>query len=122
MLDHLREAMGRYAAPPHLLTTGADGRPHATATTVVWDGDTLVLEAGRRSLANLAHSPRVALLWSPSVPGEYSLVIDAELAAPLDADRATVSLAVTRGVLHRPATPAGPRNPACGSDCVPLYG
>ncbi|MGE0487469.1 MAG: pyridoxamine 5'-phosphate oxidase family protein [Gammaproteobacteria bacterium] len=122
MLDRLRDTMTRYATPPHLLTTGADGRPHATAVSVAWNGERLVLSAGRGSLANLAANPRAALLWSPALPGEYSLVVDAEPAAPPSADDARVTLRVTRAVLHRPASAAGPRNPACGSDCVPIYG
>jgi hypothetical protein len=121
MLDRLRDAMTRYAAPAHLLTTDSAGRPHATATTVTWDGERLLLTAGRRSLANLADNPRAALLWSPARPGEYSLVVDAELVAP-PAEGAAVTLRVTRAVLHRPTTAGGPRNAACGSDCVPLYG
>lgn len=122
MFERLRQAIHDHPGPPHLLTTGADGRPHAVATRATWNGDLLVVDIGTRSRANLEACPRVALLWSPTTPGEYSLVVDAEHVGTDAPGGDTAALHVSRAVLHRPATPAGPRNPSCGSDCIPLVG
>jgi len=118
-LAELRSASAGYRASPYLLTTSDDGRPHAVAVTVTWDGDELVAVAGGRTRANGAARPLVSLLWPPSEPGGYSLIVDGD--AVIAPSGAEVRVRPTKAVLHRPATaPAPAEAGACGSDCVPL--
>jgi hypothetical protein len=123
-LDRLRAEMARYPTAPYLLTAGADGRPHAVAVTVDWEGDTLVAEVGARTAANVEARALVALLWPPAEAGGFSLIVDGEAHARPAADGRVVVVRPTKGVLHRPAPTPAPatddRGSACGSDCVPL--
>jgi hypothetical protein len=116
-----------------LLTVTDDGRPHVVAVTVGWDGAELVMSAGRTSVGNAGARPGVSLLWPPIEAGGYSLIVDGEAAATPDPDGegGRVTVALTRAVLHRPATAgadgadgaeaAGDGATACGSDCVRLF-
>ena len=114
-LDRLREETARYGTTAYLLTTGDDGRPHAVAAAVRWEGDRLMLTAGNRTRRNVEARPLVSLLWPPSEPGGYTLIVDAEATVVDDG----VSALPSRGVLHRPG-PAPPDRPSCTSDCVPI--
>lgn len=109
-LDELRRRIDEFATDPFLLTVGDDGRSHSVSVAAHWDGDRLVVPAGRSSRANAAARPLVVLLWPPAARGEFSLIVDA------DADVADdmVRLRPTRAVLHRAASPGG------GSDCAPV--
>jgi len=114
-LDRLRQELGSYRMAPYLVTVNDDGRPHAVAIAVGWDGGALVTRAGSRSLANLVRRPQVTLLWPPSEPDGYSLIVDgmASTISPAD-DRVTVE--PVSAVLHRLAPPV-PGQPV-RSDCV----
>jgi hypothetical protein len=116
-LDRLREETACFGTTAYLLTTGDDGRPHAVAASVRWDGDRLLLTAGQRTRRNVEARPLVSLLWPPPEPGGYSLIVDAEATV---ADGG-VSARPTRGVLHRTG-PAPADRPSCTSDCVPIHG
>jgi len=106
----------------YLLSTADDGRPHAVAVTPVLAGPTVEVEAGRRTRANVATRPLVSLLWPPSDPQGYSLIVDgvAALGDP-SGEGPTVRVTPSSAVLHRPA-PAAPTSAAsgCGSDCEPV--
>lgn len=110
-LDELRDAVGRFGPLPYLLTTGADGRPHAVSVHVSWEDATLVARAGRRTVANAADRPLVSLLWAPVADDGFSLIVDGE--AAVDGDR--VAVRPGRAVLHRQAAAEGE---ASASDCV----
>jgi hypothetical protein len=110
-LDELRATIEGFATEPYLLTVGDDNRAHSVAVAVRWDGDELVVPVGRTSLANAQARPLVALLWPSPAPGEFSLIVDAEMTR---GDSGEISCRPTRAVLHRPA-PSG-----AGSDCQPV--
>ena len=107
-LDELRARIEEFRADAYLLTVGDDGRAHSVAVPVRWDGDELVVHAGRTSVANARARSMVALLWPPDERGQFSLIVDADATR---ADDGQVHLRPTRAVLHRPA-PSG-----AGSDC-----
>lgn len=109
-LDRLHEEVTRFGSGPFLLTVGDDGRPHATAVAVTWEGSTLVAGVGRRSAANVAERPDVSLLWPPVDAGGFSLIVDGRATA----DGEQVVVTPERAVLHRRRAD-GP-----GSDCVRL--
>ena len=108
-LDELRARVAELATDPFLLTVGDDGRAHSVAVATAWDGDTLVVPAGRTSRANARARSLVALLWPPPQRGAFSLIVDGTVTR-VDDDAEQVSIQPTRAVLHRPA-------PGGGSDC-----
>lgn len=122
MFDTLRDEIANYPTNPHLLTSRVDGGIHAVATRVSWDGDQLLISPGKRSLANVAANSSVSVLWTPSVAGDYSLIVDGEGVIRGAGKDAYIVVSITRAVLHRPGTPATPTPEGCGSDCRRLFG
>ena len=96
-LDGLKAEVKRYGDRPYLLTVGADGRPHAVAVRARFDGDELVVGAGRKTAANAGERPAVTLLWPALEPGGFSLIADGEADVVGDQIRIRPSSAV----LHR---------------------
>ena len=119
-LERLYAEAERFGAAPYLLTVAGDGRPHAVAVAVSWEGAALHAQLGKRSAANIAERPLVSLLWPPAEAGGYSLIVDATASVEGSGDELRARIVPTRGVLHRPAR--GPAKPdsTCGADCVPL--
>ena len=109
-LDKLREQTARFGASPYLLTVSDDGRPHATAVSVRWDGDELVAGVGRRSATNVEQRPEISLLWSPVDDEGFSLIVDGS-ARVVDGE---VAVSPAHAILHRQRAD-GP-----GSDCARL--
>jgi hypothetical protein len=75
---------------------------------------------GGRTRENLAHRSDVTLLWPPSEPGGYSLIVDGR-AEVTDSDDESVRLGVvpTRALLHREADSDSPEvAKGCLHDCV----
>lgn len=118
-LAALADTMADYGLA-YLLTVSDDHRPHAVSVQPVLRERALRIgAAGRRTLANLTARPDVTLLFPPSQPDGYSLIVDGR--ARLDGD--LVSVEAAHAVLHRPADHAADRASAsCGNDCVPLTG
>jgi hypothetical protein len=110
-LDELRTTIEEFATDAYLLTVGDDGRPHSVAVPTRWEGDELVVPAGRTTASNAQARSLVALLWPPAERGGYSLIVDAAVRRVGDGQ---VWLQPTRAVLHRPA-PSGD-----GNDCAPV--
>ncbi|HEX5266104.1 MAG TPA: hypothetical protein VFW24_04975 [Acidimicrobiales bacterium] len=110
-LEKLRDSVERFGALAYLLTTGADGRPHAVSVHMEWDAGRLVTRAGRRTVANAADRPSVSLLWPPVSDDGFSLIVDGS--ASVDSDR--MAIRPTTAVLHRQASGPGE---ASTSECV----
>jgi len=119
-LERLREEAGRFERSPYLLTVADEGRPHAVATAVLWREGVWVARVGKRSAANLVARPEVSLLWPPSQPDGYSLIVDGRASLEGEGEAARAVITPSRGVLHRPATEPPPEGSACSADCVPL--
>ena len=122
MFDTLRDEIANYPTNPHLITSSVDGGIHAVATRISWDGDQLLISPGKRSLANVVACSLVSVLWTPSVAGGYSLIVDGEGVIHGAGKDACIVVSITRAVLHRPATPDKPTPEGCGSDCRRLFG
>ena len=121
-IDQLRAESARFGTQPYLLTQGGDGRPHAVAVSIEWQGDRILMSTGTRSTANVAARPLVSLLWSSIEAGGYSLIVDGDGCVIGSGSDARVSITPTRGVLHRPGTSAASAERGCSSDCIPLLG
>ena len=75
---------------------------------------------GGRTRKNVESRSAVTLLWPPSEPAGYSLIVDglAEV-ADSDNDTATLRVVPTRALLHRNADPNTPGSAkGCLHDCV----
>lgn len=112
-LTALAEAVAARTMAPYLLTSDDDGRPHATAITLRWEDGELIGPCGRSTARNGTARPTVSLLWPPNTPGEYSLIVDADMV--VDDDR-LARLAPTHAILHRPAAVPDPSTD-CAHDC-----
>jgi len=121
-IDQLREESVRFGSNPYLLTQGDDGRPHAVAVSIEWQGDRILTITGTRSAANVAVRPLLSLLWSPIEAGGYSLIVDGDGCVIGSGSDARISVTPTRGVLHRPGVSVDSAARGCGSDCIPLLG
>lgn len=121
-IDRLRAESASFGATPYLLTHGGDGRPHAVAVSIEWQGDRILMSTGTRSTANVAARPLVSLLWPSIEAGGYSLIVDGDGCVIGSGSEARVSVTPTRGVLHRPGISADSTAGSCGSDCLPLLG
>jgi hypothetical protein len=78
---------------------------------------------GGKTRRNVESRSAVTLLWPPSEPGGYSLIVDGtgEIADVADSEDGTAVLRVvpTRALLHRNADPTTPGSAAgCLHDCV----
>lgn len=121
-IARLRAESARYGTNPYLLTQNDNGRPHTVAVSIEWQGDRILTSAGTRSTANVAARPLLSLLWPPIEAGGYSLIVDGDGCVTGSGSDARISITPTRGVLHRPGTPAASAERGCGSDCIPLLG
>lgn len=93
----------------YLITTSEDGRPHTSSHTIEVEdgaeGPLLRCPAGRSATRNTAARPLVTLLWPPTGPDGYSLIVDGEATV----SDGVASIVPTSAVLHRPA-PADTRS------------
>lgn len=121
-IDQLRAESARFGTHPYLLTQGDDGRPHAVAVSIEWQGDRILASTGTRSTANVAARPLVSLLWPSIEAGGYSLIVDGEGCVIGSGANVRIRVTPTRGILHRPGIAAASAAGGCGSDCIPLLG
>jgi pyridoxamine 5'-phosphate oxidase-like protein len=121
-LEKLREEIAGFTTTAvYLLTVSGDGRPHSVAVAPEWDGDELVMGAGKTSVGNAAARPDVSLVWAPGEAGGYSLIVDATVTSTLLGDGdSSVTVQPTSAVLHRPAASPDSMRPGCTSDCIPI--
>jgi hypothetical protein len=97
------------------VTVSDAGAAHVIAVTPRITTDGVVVDAlGRHSIANATTHPSVTLVWPPTQPGGYSLIVDGGVV--IGDDSVTVSPA--RAVLHRPAP--GADGTRVGNDCQPV--
>src|SRR5262249_1915437 len=75
-LEKLRAAPDERGPAAYLLTVSDDGRPHVAHVAVAWDGDALVVEAGRHGAANATARSSVSLLYPVRRADDYSLIVD----------------------------------------------
>ena len=121
-VERLCVESARFGTNPYLLTKGGDGRPHAVAVTIEWQGENILTNAGTKSAATVGACPLLSLLWPPIEAGGYSLIIDGDRRVLDGSSDVRISVTPTRGVLHRPGTSEASAARGCGSDCIPLLG
>jgi hypothetical protein len=102
----------------YLVTVGDDYLAHTVAVSpVLIDGALDVGTVGNSTRRNATAHSAITLVWPPSDPGGYTLIVDG--AAELTDGGLTV--VPTRAVLHRKATSdSAATSPDGLHDCVPL--
>ena len=121
--ERLADALGGYRFA-YLVTVDDDYRVHTV--TVEPELHEQVMDVGLiggRTRRNVESRSAVTLLWPPSEPGGYSLIVDGtgEIADSDSSDDSTAGLLVvpTRALLHRNADPTTPGSATgCLHDCV----
>jgi hypothetical protein len=118
--ERLADALGGYRFA-YLVTVDDDYRVHTV--TVEPELRERVMDVGLiggRTRRNVESRSAVTLLWPPSEPGGYSLIVDGtgEI-ADSDDDTAALRVVPTRALLHRNADPTTPGSATgCLHDCV----
>jgi hypothetical protein len=107
-LDALQETIAALPPDAFLMTVGEGGAVHVVSAAPRFDGERLLVAAGRSSRANAAAQPAVTLLW-PRADDRYCLIVDGTVA---EATEAGLSIEPTKAILHRLAT-ADPSLPNC---------
>lgn len=111
-LRDLAAKIDEFGSVAYLVTVGDSGAPRVVAVRVDWEGDALVVGAGRHTRANAAARPSVCLVWAAAPGSGYALLVDGMVVAPPAGDAETLSIMPTGAVLHR--TPDGdPADPSC---------
>jgi hypothetical protein len=121
--ERLADALGGYRFA-YLVTVDDDYQVHTV--TVEPELRERVMDIGLiggKTRRNVESRSAVTLLWPPSEPGGYSLIVDGtgEIADVADSEDGTAVLRVvpTRALLHRNADPTTPGSAAgCLHDCV----
>ena len=120
-LDQLAGALADFTFA-YLVTVDDGHHAHTVAVEpVLADGILDVGPVGGHTRKNLALHGDVTLVWPPSRPGGYTLIVDGR-SQLTDADTA-LTIVPSRAVLHRRAAPDSPAAASgCLHDCVPLEG
>ncbi|OBH08520.1 hypothetical protein [Mycobacterium sp. E1747] len=107
----------------YLVTVDDDYRVHTvTVEPRLRDAILDVGLIGGRTRQNLAQRRDVTLLWPPTEPGGYSLIVDGTAEVSLEeltGDAVRLEVVPTRALLHREADPTSPSAAkGCLHDCV----
>ena len=97
--EELTERLAEYGSAAFVVTVAGGGAPKVVHVPVVWDGEVIRCTPGGGTLANLATSAPVTLVFPPPGPGSFSMLLDGDGLA--DGEVAVITL--TGAVLHRPA-------------------
>ena len=102
----------------YLITVGDDYRAHTVAVDpVLTDGLLDVGTVGNSTRRNVTQHPDVTVVWPPSEPGGYTLIVDGRA----HLSDGTLTIAPNSAVLHRKTGPDSPTSTTgCADDCVPL--
>lgn len=118
-LERLRAEVERFGMAAYLLTVTDNARPHAVSVTLEWDGENLRAGTGASTAAYAGRRPEVCLLWPPLEAEGYSLIVDGTADTSAEGDRAFVTVAPSKAVLHR-SRPSADGTGSNGSDCIAL--
>jgi hypothetical protein len=99
-MPELPATMARFDSVPYLLTVAPDATPHAASVNVEWSQGNLLVGAGRQTAANVRTNEALALLWPPSSPGGYSLIVDGTGSIREEGPHLVVVIKPRSAVLH----------------------
>ena len=118
--DDVRQGISVFGDTATFITVTDACTPHVVTALIEVGDDRLIAEVGAKTRDNLSRRPGLALVWQPVDAGDYQMILDGvadHLGDPNDHGVSTVSIVVTRGILHRLAglPTAGPSCLAVGS-------
>ncbi|MDH6198263.1 hypothetical protein M2272_004922 [Mycobacterium frederiksbergense] len=117
-LDQLADKLKDYTFA-YLITVDDDYHAHTVAVDPdLVDGVIRVGSVGGHTSRNLALHGDVTLVWPPSQPGGYSLIVDGR-GQPGTSDEETHHIVPSRAVLHR-KTPRPGETGKSDNDCIVL--
>jgi hypothetical protein len=102
--DDVRRAVADFGPRATIITVAESLRPHVVTAVVGVDGESLLIDVGAGTRANLVAHPDLALVWTPPGNGEYELILDGtaeHIGEPDGRSVSTVRIAVAGGILHR---------------------
>lgn len=125
-LDRLATALHDFGAG-YLVTSGDDGRAKVVTVDPVVEDATILLPPSKGSARNLAANPTATLVFPPTEPKGYTLLVDGTASVDPAATEGAIRFTAETAVLHRPAAHGdGPPPPAgagdqtgCENDCRP---
>ncbi|HUB12475.1 MAG TPA: hypothetical protein VMB34_10990 [Acetobacteraceae bacterium] len=120
LIRTLAEAISHYGRNAYLLTVAQDG-PHTSQVTIELRGSSIGCAVGASAARNIAREPNVSLLWPPTEPGGYALIVNGAAAGERRASGDMMAeIALTRSVLHRPGPRPEDGDGPCANDCCRL--
>ena len=113
----LSDAISQYGSEAYLLTVGTDG-PHTSHVSIALRGGIIDCAIGKSAARNIAGQPSVSLLWPPTEPGGYAMIVNGTAATRQKPNGTTVAeITLTKSVLHRPGPKPADSDGPCASDC-----
>jgi hypothetical protein len=100
----VRRHVDEFGRRATIVTVTATATPHVVSAMVDMAGDRLRADVGPTTRANLLANAGLTLTWLPAGSGDYMLILDGvadHIGDPDDGGVSSVSIAVTRGILHR---------------------
>lgn len=100
-IEELDSALEGYAWG-YVVTIDDESRAHLVAVPTAFSGGRFHCATGDRTRRNAMARPALTMVFPPTAPGGYSLIVDGT--ATVDGDRLVIQ--PTQAVLHRPAIAA----------------
>ncbi len=116
-MTNLANTLNEYGARAYLLTCSANG-PHTSFVDVALSDGELQFYLSRTAQKNVTTNPNVSLLWPPTAPGGYGMIVNGVVRRENPLGERS-SMTITKSVLHRPGRAQIPDSP-CESDCKML--
>jgi len=113
----LAEAISHYGREAYLLTVAKDG-PHTSHVTIELRCSSIGCTVSASTANNIARQPNVSLLWPPTEPGGYALIVNGAATGERRPTGVTMAeITLTKSVLHRPGPRPDDSDGPCASDC-----
>ena len=74
--NDVRRAVAGFGPRATVITVAESLRPHVVTAVVGVDGESLLIDVGAGTRANLTAHPDLVLAWNPPGDGEYQLILD----------------------------------------------
>lgn len=105
-VSELAAKIEEFGPVAYLVTTGEGGAPHVVSVLPAWEGEELVVPAGKSSSGNAREQPSVTLLWSGPPGADYCLIVDGAARAVASesggaGEAGGIAVRPVRAVLHR---------------------
>ena len=101
-IEDIGKHLEEYGNSAFVVTTTKEGKAKIVHSLITLEEDFIICSPGKGTIKNLTHSSSVSFLFPPNSHGGFSMIIDGICQAQ-DQEKGSIKVAVTDGVLHRPA-------------------